>query len=581
MKDVIAALFETALDQLIEAGILEANARKAVHVENTKDPKHGDLATNVALIHAGPAKMEPRNLAKRLIAVLPKSTDVAAIKIAGPGFINIHLAQVAAFAPIRQCLAEPNNFGLHVSTGKRIHIEYVSANPTGPLHVGHGRGAAYGATLINILKARGHQVEGEYYINDAGRQMNILSVSVFLRYLEICGCAVSFPSGGYQGDYIHSLSQKLYNMYGDVLKIDDPTILPGNAPPDSEKLKDAHIDAIIASTKASLGRNWEKLAQLAVQTILNEIQHDLKEFGAHFDQWFSEQSLIDSGEIDQVISTLQTNGHIYEKKGALWFRSKAFGDEKDRVVCRDNGETTYFASDIAYIANKFQRGFDFILYIWGADHHGYINRIKAATQALGFDSDRIIIRLVQFANLFKNTKRLQMSTRSGAFVTLRELREEIGCDACRYFYIMRKADQHLDFDLTLATEQSKDNPVYYVQYAHARICSVFASSVGRKFAESRGLHQLEKLNGQSELNLAMAIGKFPEVVCKAADTLEVHLLCYYLRDLASEFHRWYNSTRLLTDDTDIRDARLCLAKAVQITLRRGLTLIGVSAPESM
>ena len=580
MKDVVAGLFEQALDLLITQGIIDAADRKPVQIENTRDPAHGDLATNVAMMHAKAAKMAPRTFAELVLEQLPQSESVQSTEIAGPGFINIWLAKGAAFEPVIRCLTEHYQFGFHEATNKRVQVEFVSANPTGPLHVGHGRGAAYGATLVNLLKARGHQVEAEYYVNDAGRQMNILAVSVFIRYLEHTGESVVFPSAGYQGNYISSLGATLFQNAGNSLQVSYDALLLG-VPNDSEETKDTHIDGLIQNAKESLGDDWLKPFNLALTAILDDIKDDLSEFGADFDKWFSEKSLVTSGEIDQAIAILEGRGHLYEQGGAVWFRSTDFGDDKDRVVRRDNGETTYFASDIAYIANKFSRGFDRIIYVWGADHHGYIVRIKAAAQALGFDPERLTIRLVQFAILYKDDERLQMSTRSGSFVTLRELRDDVGRDACRYFYVMRKADQHLDFDLSLATSQSKDNPVYYIQYAHARICRVFEGLEGQPFNEKRGLGHLTSLATQEELDLATAIGRFPEVVGKAADSLEAHLICYYLQDLAADFHRWYNGTRLLVDDMDVRDARLALAKAAQTVIRNGLDLLGVSSPRSM
>ncbi len=580
MKDAVAGLFEQALDQLITRGIIDAADRKPIQIENTRDPAHGDLATNVAMMHAKAAKMAPRTLAELVLEQLPKSESIQSTEIAGPGFINIRLAKGAAFEPVIRCLTEHHQFGFNQATNERVQVEFVSANPTGPLHVGHGRGAAYGATLVNLLKARGYQVEAEYYVNDAGRQMNILAVSIFIRYLEHTGESVVFPLAGYQGDYISSLGATLFQNAENSLHVSYEVLLAG-VPDDSEETKDTHIDGLIKNAKESLGDDWLKPFNLALTTILDDIKDDLSEFGADFDEWFSEKSLVTSGEIDQAIATLKERGHLYEQGGAIWFRSTDLGDDKDRVVRRDNGETTYFASDIAYIANKFSRGFDRIIYVWGADHHGYIVRIKAAAQALGFDPERLTIRLVQFAILYKDGERLQMSTRSGSFVTLRELRDDVGRDACRYFYVMRKADQHLDFDLSLATSQSKDNPVYYIQYAHARICRIFEGLEGKPFDEQRGLDHLSSLATQEELDLATAIGRFPEVVGKAADSLEAHLICYYLQDLAADFHRWYNGTRLLVDDMDVRDARLALAKAVQIVIRNGLHLLGVSSPRSM
>ena len=580
MKDAVAALFEQALDQLIADNIINSIDRKPVQIENTRDPAHGDLATNVAMMHAKAAQIAPRALAEKLIEHLPASETIAAVDIAGPGFINIRLAKGAAFEPVVRCLTERDQYGLHPTTNERVQVEYVSANPTGPLHVGHGRGAAYGATLVNLLKARGHQVEAEYYVNDAGRQMNILAVSVYLRYLETSGEDIVFPSAGYQGQYIAELGDTLHDNTGNSIAIAFHDLVK-DVTPDSETTTDAPIDGLIQNAKEALGDRWNLPFNLALHSILDDIQDDLSEFGANFDQWFSEKSLVTSGEIDQAIATLEERGYLFEQDGALWFRSTDFGDDKDRVVRRDNGETTYFASDIAYIANKFSRGFDRIIYVWGADHHGYIVRIKAAAEALGFDPERLTIRLVQFAILYKEGERLQMSTRSGSFVTLRELRDDVGRDACRYFYVMRKADQHLDFDLSLATSQTKDNPVYYVQYAHARICRVLEGLNEIPFDASRGLNHLTELTTQDELDLATAVGRFPEVVAKASDSLEAHLICYYLQELAADFHRWYNGTRLLVDDLQVRDARLALATAVQIVIRNGLDLLGVSAPRSM
>ncbi|RZO82402.1 MAG: arginine--tRNA ligase [Litorivicinaceae bacterium] len=580
MKDAVAALFEQALDQLIADNIINSIDRKPVQIENTRDPAHGDLATNVAMMHAKAAQIAPRALAEKLIEHLPASETIAAVDIAGPGFINIRLAKGAAFDPVVRCLTERDQYGLHPTTDKRVQVEYVSANPTGPLHVGHGRGAAYGATLVNLLKARGHQVEAEYYVNDAGRQMNILAVSVYLRYLETSGEDIVFPSAGYQGQYIAKLGDTLHDNTGNSIAIAFHDLIK-DVTPDSETTKDAHIDGLIQNAKEALGDRWNLPFNLALHSILDDIQDDLSEFGANFDQWFSEKSLVTSGEIDQAIATLEERGYLFEQDGALWFRSTDFGDDKDRVVRRDNGETTYFASDIAYIANKFSRGFDRIIYVWGADHHGYIVRIKAAAEALGFDPERLTIRLVQFAILYKEGERLQMSTRLGSFVTLRELRDDVGRDACRYFYVMRKADQHLDFDLSLATSQTKDNPVYYVQYAHARICRVLEGLNEIPFDAARGLNHLTELTTQDELDLATAVGRFPEVVAKASGSLEAHLICYYLQELAADFHRWYNGTRLLVDDLQVRDARLALATAVQIVIRNGLDLLGVSAPRAM
>lgn len=581
MKEQIASLFEAVLDQLVANGQLTEGARRPVHVEATRDPAHGDFATNVALLHAKALAVTPRQLAEQIVKLLPAHPEIAGVEIAGPGFINLRLQADALVQPIKDCLSAGSGYGRGTATGRRVQVEYVSANPTGPLHVGHGRGAAYGATLSNLLSARGDTVETEYYVNDAGRQMSILGASVYIRYLEALGHPLAFPRGGYQGTYIQDLAAELVHTHGDALAR-PLAALTSKLVADSEETKDAHIDSWIQAIKRELGQEWQIPFDLALTRILDDIRDDLGEFGVTFSRWFSEASLVSSGAIADALARLKASGHLYEDNGALWFRSTTYGDDKDRVVQRDNGEYTYFASDIAYIADKFSRGFDELIYVWGADHHGYITRLKAAARALGYEPDRITIRLVQFAILYRGGERVQMSTRSGSFVTLRELRDDVGVDACRYFYVMRKADQHLDFDLDLATSQSKDNPVYYIQYAHARICRVFEGLKDQPaFDLERGLAHLASVDGQDVLDIAQQIGQFKDTIERASDALEPHLLCYYLQELAASFHRWYNGTRLLVDDLAQRDARLTVAQAVRQVLANGLSLLGVSAPEAM
>ena len=465
---------------------------------------------------------------------------------------------------------------------ERVQVEFVSANPTGPLHVGHGRGAAYGATISNLLEAAGYQVHREYYVNDAGRQMNILATSVWLRYLEALGETFPFPSNGYKGDYIRDIAETLHKEVGDRLHHPADTVfegVPADEPAGGDK--EAHIDGLINRARTLLGADYEHVFNLALNSIVEDIRNDLEEFGVTYQEWFSEKSV--QPQVERAIQILQDKGYIYEKDGALWFRSTDFGDDKDRVVRRENGETTYFASDIAYHLNKFERGFDRVINVWGADHHGYICRVKAALQAMGLDPERLVVKLVQFAILYRGGERVQMSTRSGSFVTLRELREEVGNDAARFFYVTRKADQHLDFDLDLAKSQSKDNPVYYIQYAHARVCSVH-----RKLAEQNldwtpedGLAALDALTLPEEKAIAQMLARYPEVVANAAEQLEPHQVTHYLRDLASEFHAWYNNNRVLEDDARLRNARLALSEAVRSVIHNGLSLLGVSAPESM
>ncbi len=584
MKSHVADLFTQALESLTQEGTLPESSRQVpVKVDNTRDPSHGDLATNIAMVLAKQAGMPPRALAEKIVAALPADPAVRKVEIAGPGFINLFLDPAAHFSVIRTIFEAGAQFGRATPNSReRVQVEFVSANPTGPLHVGHGRGAAYGATISNLLEAAGYQVHREYYVNDAGRQMNILATSVWLRYLEALGETFPFPSNGYKGDYIRDIAETLHKEVGDRLHHPADTVfegVPADEPAGGDK--EAHIDGLINRARTLLGADYEHVFNLALNSIVEDIRNDLEEFGVTYQEWFSEKSV--QPQVERAIQILQDKGYIYEKDGALWFRSTDFGDDKDRVVRRENGETTYFASDIAYHLNKFERGFDRVINVWGADHHGYICRVKAALQAMGLDPERLVVKLVQFAILYRGGERVQMSTRSGSFVTLRELREEVGNDAARFFYVTRKADQHLDFDLDLAKSQSKDNPVYYIQYAHARVCSVH-----RKLAEQNldwtpedGLAALDALTLPEEKAIAQMLARYPEVVANAAEQLEPHQVTHYLRDLASEFHAWYNNNRVLEDDARLRNARLALSEAVRSVIHNGLSLLGVSAPESM
>ena len=584
MKSHVADLFTQALESLTQEGTLPESSRQVpVKVDNTRDPSHGDLATNIAMVLAKQAGMPPRALAEKIVAALPADPAVRKVEIAGPGFINLFLDPAAHFSVIRTIFEAGAQFGRATPNSReRVQVEFVSANPTGPLHVGHGRGAAYGATISNLLEAAGYQVHREYYVNDAGRQMNILATSVWLRYLEALGETFPFPSNGYKGDYIRDIAETLHKEVGDRLHHPADTVfegVPADEPAGGDK--EAHIDGLINRARTLLGADYEHVFNLALNSIVEDIRNDLEEFGVTYQEWFSEKSV--QPQVERAIQILEDKGYIYEKDGALWFRSTDFGDDKDRVVRRENGETTYFASDIAYHLNKFERGFDRVINVWGADHHGYICRVKAALQAMGLDPERLVVKLVQFAILYRGGERVQMSTRSGSFVTLRELREEVGNDAARFFYVTRKADQHLDFDLDLAKSQSKDNPVYYIQYAHARVCSVH-----RKLAEQNldwtpedGLAALDALTLPEEMAIAQMLARYPEVVANAAEQLEPHQVTHYLRDLASEFHAWYNNNRVLEDDARLRNARLALSEAVRSVIHNGLSLLGVSAPESM
>jgi len=555
-----------------------------IPMERTRNPEHGDFASPVCLGLSKTMRRKPREIAERVVATLPASDLVARVEIAGPGFINFYLHDDAFRNRIQEILAAPEAYGCsELGNGRRVQIEYVSANPTGPLHVGHGRGAAYGAALASLLTTVGFSVHREYYVNDAGRQMDILALSVWLRYLELCGETVPFPNNAYQGDYIWDIAATLHREHGDAYRVapTQKTGFPANA---GEEDPEGTLDALIAWAKNALGEaGFAKVHGLGLGTLLEDIRGDLKQFGVVFEEWFSERTLMHSGAVERAVAHLRKAGYLYEKEGAWWFRSTDFGDEKDRVVIRENGLPTYFASDIAYHANKKERGFDRIIDIWGADHHGYIARVKAAMAALGKDPADLTVLLVQFANLYRGGELVPMSTRSGDFVTLRELRQEVGTDAARFFYIMRRSDQHFDFDLDLAKSQTTDNPVYYVQYAHARVCSLMEQLGKRGFQWDAAVaaSSLYRLVEPSELTLLRTLSRYPEVLESAALAYEPHQLAFFLRDLATNFHTYYNAYTFLVEDATLRNARLALANATRHVLRNGLTILGVSAPESM
>ena len=585
MKEQIAKLIESALEALKADGTLADDIQANIQVENTRDKSHGDFASNIALTLAKPARTNPRALAEKLCAALPKDPAVEKTEIAGPGFINFFITQASAYSVVEQVLAQGAEFGRATpKSGPRVQVEFVSANPTGPLHVGHGRGAAYGATVSDLLEAAGVDVSREYYVNDAGRQMNILAASVWLRYLELQGQELTFPSNGYQGDYVFDIAKTLQTEYADRFNRPIADVFDGvcaDAPAGGDK--ETHIDDLIAKAQTMLGDDYQIVFSAGLDSILADIREDLGEFGVEYQEWFSERSLTSQGDVEKALQTLDEKGFLFEKEGNIWFRSTDFGDDKDRVVKRANGQTTYFASDIAYHMNKFERGFDEVINIWGADHHGYITRVKAAIQALGYNPDRLIVKLVQFAILYRSGERVQMSTRSGSFVTLRELRDEVGADACRFFYVTRKADQHMDFDLDLAKSETKDNPVFYIQYAHARVCSVLRKleAEGQAWDKDAGIANLTLLDTDAERDLVTQLAKYPETLQSAALNYEPHVLANYLRDLAGSFHTYYNAYKMIIDDADLRNARLTLSNAVRQVLANGLTLLGVSAPEQM
>jgi len=587
MKTQIQALITEAVTALQQRDDLPTEINLDIQIERTRDTSHGDFACNVALMLAKQARCKPRDLAQKIVDALPASAMVSKVEIAGPGFINFFMADGAQRAVISKIHEAGEAFGHStIGQGKRVQVEFVSANPTGPLHVGHGRGAAYGATVADLLAAAGFKVHREYYVNDAGRQMNILAASTWLRYLEGCGETITFPVNGYKGQYIYDIAAELKQHHGDALRHPANTVLadlPEDEKADGSGDKERYIDAVVNRCKTLLGDDgYQMVFDAALNSILADIREDLLEFGVIYDEWFSENSLVTSGAIDRAVGRLKVSGHLYEENGAWWFRSTDFGDEKDRVVIRENGQATYFASDIAYHMNKLERGFDRVIDVWGADHHGYVPRVKAALQALGDDVDKLEVLLVQFAILYRGGEKAQMSTRSGEFVTLRQLREEVGNDAARFFYVMRKCEQHMDFDLDLAKSQSNDNPVYYIQYAHARICSVMRQLDEKGIAwQLPDEDKLAVLDNEHEQALITTLSRFPEVIEAAALAHEPHQIAYYLRDLANDFHTYYNAHQFIVDDEAVRNARLALINAVRQVISNGLGLLGVKSPEKM
>jgi arginyl-tRNA synthetase len=586
LKTLIEDLLKHALAALPEALVPAAARDVGIEVENTRDAQHGDFASNLAMRLGRATRQNPRKVAEALTAALPPSDSIAKVEIAGAGFINFFLKDDAYHREIGRVLKEGESYGRSQGgAGVRVQVEYVSANPTGPLHVAHGRHAAFGASVSNLLEAVGYKVQREYYINDAGRQMDILAVSAWLRYLERCGERFAFPSNAYVGEYLVAVAENLFAAEGTALKHPVSEVfkdLPQDEPQGGDK--DLFIDALIGRARALIGEGaFERVLRIALDGIVGDIREDLAEFGVTFDCWFSERSLGDSGAIDRAIEALQKSGHAYLKDGALWFKSTEFGDEKDRVIVRDNGMKTYFASDIAYVLNKLERGFEHLIYIWGADHHGYIKRLRAVLIALGGPPERFEVLLMQIVSLFRGGEKAKMSKRSGDYVTLRDLRKEVGNDAARLFYVMRSNDQHLDFDMELAKSRSNENPVYYIQYAHARVASVLRQLKERGLTHdiAHGLAALGKLGEPQEQQLIKRIGAFPEVIKQCAAQRAPHSLVHYLRDLANDFHTYYSAHQFLVEDAGARDARLDLALATQTVIRNGLKLLGVSAPDTM
>ena len=596
MNTAIQAALDHAVQSLQAEGVLPSDWNNTSNLTRTKDRSHGDFASNIAMIASKAAGMKPRDLAEKVLAALPEVVDISKAEIAGPGFINFFLNADQRFSVLDQIQAQQQNFGRsQVNAQKRIQVEFVSANPTSSLHVGHGRGAAYGMTVANLLEATGAKVEREYYVNDAGRQMDILATSTYLRYLQLAGQTLVFPKNAYQGDYVKDIAQSILEQDGerhvrsvaDVYhNVPEDVQYAAELDADGNKVvlsgdKEKHIDGLIFNSQNLLGDDYRVFHQAALNAILADIQDDLGEFGVTFNQWFSEASLTE--KIDEALQTLDQRGYLYEQDGNIWFKSTEFGDEKDRVVKRRNGQTTYFASDIAYHLNKLQRGYTDLIDIWGSDHHGYISRVKAAIDALGYDSKKLTVLLVQFVSLWRGGEMVQMSSRSGQYVTLRDLRKEVGNDAARFYYVMRKSEQHIDFDLDLAVSQSKDNAVYYIQYAHARICRMLekAAALQLNFDAAEARQFAAKLELDAETEILAKLAAYPEILVRAANSHEPHQVGNYLKELAALFHGWYNEHKVLNDDAALTQARLLLSVNVKQVLRNGLELLGVSAPETM
>ena len=570
-------IFISSLDgvsnDLVKAVINKSSTSISENLDN------GHLTTNVCMVAASTLKLNPKELADNLEKNLNKLELYKEVKAAGPGFINITLHRKDFSSVLCRIIEAKEKFGKsNIGNNRKIQIEFVSANPTGPLHVGHGRGAVYGDVIGRILKATGSSVEKEYYINDAGRQIDILTASVILKIIhkELNGF---FPQNAYKGEYIESIGKEF--MINNIVKYDDVGSILKDLSSDPEE----EIDQIIVDLKRLDEKIWKLVKSFSLESIIKSIKHDLKDFNVDFDSWFNESSLGElsdsSSQISNSINKLKIDGMAYEKDGAVWLNTDSSGDDKHRVLVRDDGRATYFASDVAYHKNKVDRGYDDLINVWGADHHGYIKRIEASIEALGSNKEKLIVKLVQFANLFKKGKKVKMSTRTGEFFTLKDLIEEIGADAARFYYLSKQADQHLDFDLDLAKSDSKENIFYYIQYAHARIFSL-----EKKYKEMNpdldiNVEAIEESLYKKCDNLIHEISKYPNVVNKSAVTLQPHLIIFYLRDLSQLFHSFYNDNHVLSESKDNMQSIVYCLSAVRQTIANGLDLLGIKPMQKM
>lgn len=553
-----------------------------VTLQENSDKNHGDLASNIALILAKPLKTNPQIIANTIKDAFINDEDLIKVEVAGPGFINFFLSTKTHNEVLKQIFNEKGSYGKSEPNNQTVLIEYVSSNPTGPLHVGHGRGAVFGSVLAALLREAGFKVDEEYYINDFGRQMNILAASLWLRYAQLFNKEINMIKNGYQGEYLISIADSLKQIQSDKFYSSQEKVSILINPEKEED--EAFTDKIVEAIHSMLGQDFFFLRNFALEEILKIIKKDLLDFGVNHNYWFSESSLYDhvgsaKSKVEKAIEELSSLGFVYEKEDAVWFRSSDFGDDKDRVLKRSNGEHTYFASDVAYHGDKYDRGYDRVINIWGSDHHGYTPRVNAAMEASNRDIKKLEVVYIQFANLIRAGKKVTMSTRSGEFITLKELMDEVTTEAARFFYINRKADQHLDFDLDLAKEQSKDNPLYYIQYAHARICSVLKKSntINKNIVES----DLSLLDREKEVEIQKTLKQYPSVIERAAKSSEPHLICYYLKDLAGLFHSYYNSEKFIVEDEKLMNSRLFLLNGVKQVLLNGLLVLGINAPEEM
>ena len=552
MKDQLRQAIKAALQQCCTDKTLGSEVSlDEIQLEIPKNSEHGDFSTNLALTLAKPERKAPRKIAEILVAVLQGNSLCDEIEIAGPGFINFRLAATCWYEVLDQIVEQGNKYGCsNIGNGTKIQVEFVSANPTGPLHIGHGRGAVVGDAVAAVLQAAGFEVQREYYINDAGNQILTLGRSILLRLRELQGVAIEFPDDGYQAEYVVELAAKYRSEQGELVDV-----------PETEAI--------------------ELCARFGIAEVLTWIEADLKAFGIQFDHWYSEKSLYDRGMVDQELKKLAEKGLSFEQDDALWLKTTEFGDDKDRVLIKSDGSYTYFASDVAYHMEKFDRGFDRVIDVWGADHHGYIPRMKAMLAGLGHSPEALEVLLIQMVNLLRDGKPYIMGKRSGNFITLKEVIDEVGRDACRFFFLMRRCDSPLDFDLELAKQQSSDNPVFYVQYAHARICSINRNAADSGMEQPSGSVDYQRLELAEELALVKQLARFPETAVGAALSYEPHRIIFYLQDLAAQFHSYYNRHRVLVDDPATSRARLALVNAVRTVLANALQLLGLSAPEQM